>query len=592
MERAPPSDAVNALQVQYTSRALDYAADVAEWVDQASVDRYGRVQGSPVQLALLSDASTAQLVAQQQVQRSCYVRNTYTCRVGWRYAMLEPMDLITLTDVGLGLVRTPVRITAVAESGAADGLELTCEDWPLGIATGTRYATAAGSGGTSPTGTDPGATVAAVVTAPTALSSAPLELWIAASGGATWGGCEVWWSADGVTYDRAGAITRRGTFGTLTAPLPAGPVDPALDTTHALSVDVGGGGAHLPGAALVGVSDAALAAGRTLWAVGTGAATEFLAWRDATLTGANLYTLARLRRGMYGMPIAGTAGAGTAVLALDDAVFVLPLPQAAIGQTYWLKLPAFNGYGQALQSLSACTPVVLTLTQGPTPSGLVPIVVTPRLVGSTATALLVAVDAPDPLGQLTPAVRLDAATGVPGGTSGVTGAGTDASPYVVPQPSAGSAQGLVTFRATAAGRLDGTATLPVPALGTSGGGTGGGGGGGGTSPALTGVRTAVNRSTSSVAVSWTAANAPGDATYTLYVRVAGDGTGGTPTSGISGTSATDTERANGYTFYTGGKTGGSVAFEYMVTMQSGGATVAGSAWYSTGSIPLAYGGAV
>jgi len=56
---------------------------------------------------------------------------------------------------------------------------------------------------------------------PPALTAGDLEVWIIATGGAAWGGCQAWTSLDGTTYAYAGTIYRGGRQGVLTAALPS-----------------------------------------------------------------------------------------------------------------------------------------------------------------------------------------------------------------------------------------------------------------------------------------------------------------------------------------------------------------------------------
>src|SRR5438477_12287700 len=72
---------------------------------------------------------------------------------------------------------------------------------------------------------------------PAALLSGDLEIWVALSGGANWGGAQVWISSDGSSYAYAGTIPGPATQGTLTAALPSYcGSDP--DTTSTLPVDL------------------------------------------------------------------------------------------------------------------------------------------------------------------------------------------------------------------------------------------------------------------------------------------------------------------------------------------------------------------
>src|SRR5436190_987227 len=70
---------------------------------------------------------------------------------------------------------------------------------------------------------------------PPGLTAGDLEVWIIATGGTHWGGCQVWISLDGSTYAYAGTIYRGGRQGLLTAALPSH-ADP--DASSMLSVDL------------------------------------------------------------------------------------------------------------------------------------------------------------------------------------------------------------------------------------------------------------------------------------------------------------------------------------------------------------------
>ncbi|HEX6443090.1 MAG TPA: hypothetical protein VF007_12945, partial [Stellaceae bacterium] len=70
--------------------------------------------------------------------------------------------------------------------------------------------------------------------------------------------------------------------------------------------------------------------------------------------------------GVYGTPIgAHSAGATFARFGPNDpSLFKYVYPQSFVGQTIQVKLPAFNIFGQAMQSLAGLTPTSYTLTGG------------------------------------------------------------------------------------------------------------------------------------------------------------------------------------------------------------------------------------
>src|SRR5947209_10947459 len=232
---------------------------------------------------------------------------------------------------------------------------------PIGVGTAALYPKQATAGPALDPLADPGATNPPILfEPPPALSGGDLEVWIIASGGPNWGGCQVWVSTDGNTYAYAGTIYRGGRQGVLTATLPSH-ADP--DTANTLAVDL----TQSQGQLLSGTMADADSFVTLVYTDG-----ELLSFQTATLTGSYKYNLSYLRRGVYGTPIgAHSAGATFARFGPNDpSLFKYIYPQSFVGQTIQVKLPAFNIFGQAMQSLAGLTPTAYSLTgdgavQGP-----------------------------------------------------------------------------------------------------------------------------------------------------------------------------------------------------------------------------------
>jgi hypothetical protein len=138
VKRSRPADAYNKYQVQYRNRANSYNSDIVSAIDQANVSQYGLRPADIDQIDFICRADIAQRVAQTKLQRILYVRNTYKFKLSWKYALLEPMDIVTITDASLGMSLFPVRITEIEED--EDGLlTVTAEEFPLGVASPTTY---------------------------------------------------------------------------------------------------------------------------------------------------------------------------------------------------------------------------------------------------------------------------------------------------------------------------------------------------------------------------------------------------------------------------------------------------------------------
>jgi hypothetical protein len=199
---------------------------------------------------------------------------------------------------------------------------------------------------------NPGNTNAPIVFEPSSgLTGGATEVWIIASGGADWGGCQVWISTDGNTYGLAGTIYRGGRQGVLTASLPAA-TDP--DTADTLAVDL----TQSQGQLLSGTRADADAYVTLCYCDG-----ELVSYETATLTAPYKYGLTYLRRGAYGTAI-GTHAGGAQFARFgpnDPSLFRYAYPVSFIGHTIFIKLPGFNIFGQELQGLAGLSASSYTL---------------------------------------------------------------------------------------------------------------------------------------------------------------------------------------------------------------------------------------
>ena len=114
--RSTPADATNSIQLECLDRSNSYNTAIVEASDQAAIELYGIRRDSSLKArAIVDPTNVAPMVAQLMLQRALLFRNTYTFKLGWRYCLLEPMDLVQITDARLGLSAVTVRITAVEE---------------------------------------------------------------------------------------------------------------------------------------------------------------------------------------------------------------------------------------------------------------------------------------------------------------------------------------------------------------------------------------------------------------------------------------------------------------------------------------------
>jgi hypothetical protein len=342
LEIVDQTDAYNIVQVEFRDRANQYNAAIATAQDLANIVEFGRRKQDPTNWQSIADAAVAQKATQLLLQRTLYTRERFKFRLPWDFVLLEPTDIVTITTVSDGLLldHLPVRIAEIEED--EDGqLVVLANALPMGAAS------ALSSSGQSGAGYQPNADIApgsvsdpVLFNAPSSLTSGRREIWCAASSTSpNWGGCEVWISVDGITFSRVGVIEAPARYGELTAAL-ALTADP--DNTNTLSIDL----AESLGT-IAGGTAAEMNAGATLSLVGS----ELISYQDATLTGPHQYDLSPLRRGLYGT-VPASHSSGARFVRLDDAIFKIDYGALSVGATVQVKLPSFNIFGRALESLA------------------------------------------------------------------------------------------------------------------------------------------------------------------------------------------------------------------------------------------------
>jgi hypothetical protein len=335
-------------RLECLSRANQYSAAPVEARDQSQIEMFGPRVGGVIQgHEICDELRIGPLVAQTILQRELYVRAKFAFKLSWEFSLLDPMDVVTLSDANLGLSNYPVRITAIEEDDKGL-LAVTAEELVTGVSTPAFYPNAS-AGNISPNWAIPAVPINAplIFEPPSAATSGAAQVWVGASGvngGPTnqqWGGANVFISIDDTTYSQIATLTAPLRQGVLSSGLPAAS---GWDATDALAVNLTSSGASLSG-----TSQAAAQQGATLSLVGN----ELLAYETATLTATNAYNLSGLARGLGGTtPASHASGSGFA--RLDSAVIKYDLPTNLVGRTLYFKFQSFNVFGGGLEDLSAC----------------------------------------------------------------------------------------------------------------------------------------------------------------------------------------------------------------------------------------------
>jgi hypothetical protein len=129
LTRSDPAQATNWLSLEYMDTTNSFNPQIVPVFDQSLIDRYGIRSEPSVQAHEFTNAISATVAAQLLLQRKAYVRNSYKFKLGWRYVLLEPMDIVLLTDATLGLAGAAVRVTAIEEDDNGE-LTVTAEEIP------------------------------------------------------------------------------------------------------------------------------------------------------------------------------------------------------------------------------------------------------------------------------------------------------------------------------------------------------------------------------------------------------------------------------------------------------------------------------
>jgi len=346
-------------RVEVMSRGNQYSAVPVEARDQSQIEIFGPRVGSTIQAHEICDEFVmGPLIAQTILQRDLYVRTKFTFKLSWEYCLLDPMDIVTITDPNLGLSNYPVRIIEIEEDDKGL-LAFTCEELVTGVSNPALNPNA------TATGFQPNWGVPAVPVntpliyqPPLALTGGVSQVWIGASGIGgggqnQWGGANVYVSVDDVTYAQIAVLTAPLRQGFLTSGLPAAA---GWDSVDALAINL-----TQSNGTLAGTSQSAAQAGATLSLVDQ----ELLAYETATLTAASNYNLTGLARGLSGSsPSAHSTGAPFA--RLDGAVVRYDLPANLQGQALWFKFQSFNILGGGAEDLSSLTAYQFNVAAPPT----------------------------------------------------------------------------------------------------------------------------------------------------------------------------------------------------------------------------------
>lgn len=340
--RIDPADGYNSVQLDIADRNNSYNTTPIYWQDQATVNELGVFQSQIISASEVCLPLIGTIMASLIGQRAVNIRNTYAFKLSPTYALLEPGDVVQITEPFMGLNKFAVRILTVDEDDVYN-LSITAEEFPMGSGLPVTYTPQSNQATPPPDQlADPGNVNPPMILEPSPIVTAGApQLWIGLSGGPEWGGAEVWVSTDAVNYAFLGEVQAPSPQGVLTAPL-SYHADP--DTVNTLSVDMAMSGQALSTA--VTPTDADQFQSVAL------IDQELIAFGNVVVTGATTYNLTYLRRGVYGTtPAAHGTGAEFSFIN-PVTLFTYTLPQPYVGVPLFFKFLSVNLFGAMLQDIS------------------------------------------------------------------------------------------------------------------------------------------------------------------------------------------------------------------------------------------------
>lgn len=351
--RKPSSELYNLFTVKYMNRINDYETQTVTYENRSSILQDG-INEKSVDAGFFYTEDRAARYAETLAYYDGASRNEFSFKLDWAYAILEPGDLVRLTDSDIGISNQLARVTSVEED--EDGLisvlavgmpniETTSPSWSV---VHNPYNIISFNG-------SPDNLRVFLRQLPAPLSgSTGISVVLAAEGigdqEGGYGGCLIYSSLDDVSYQYERDNRHISRIGSLNDDLSTTSTEMIVQfredvefrsvTTHEQSI------------------------GRTYMMIDN----EVLSYKDVTLTNTGWH-FEGLQRGLAGT-LVSPHQSGSLVLRLDDDYEVFDIDKSLIGQTLYFKCYPYNQYGKAQVTLDSPRGLS-TITHSITPTNIV-----------------------------------------------------------------------------------------------------------------------------------------------------------------------------------------------------------------------------
>lgn len=333
------SEIFNRHGVSFTNRANGYESEVIWYEDAADIQEHGVRAAAVFDAPWIHTKERAVKVAQRRARKNLLENVRYTIKLPYEFMMLEPGDLVTLTNSVLNLNRQPCMVDTVT-IGTDKIVTVTAIKRPAGDYSAAQYDVHS-EYNTVDYNVEAGDSAAPLFIIPpsdlVATSANGVEIWVLVHGQTkNWGGCQVWVSDKDSEYNYSGDAIIEGRYGILKSAL-------AEKGTSATIKFSNPGKVTLP----IGSASDAERGNSLIWING-----ECMSYSHAEpLQEFNAYQLTGLVRGQYGTK-AKAHSTNEAMGVLDAGVYVVPLTKHYEGRTMYFKFPAFNVFKGNQQSVT------------------------------------------------------------------------------------------------------------------------------------------------------------------------------------------------------------------------------------------------